>query len=190
MLRMENLSNFDNNFKQIIAAQNANIYYGINNSIAILKNSKATDEQKAIALRLLIHLVGDLHEPLHVADFVVNNTSTRGGNNIKVLWFRDSANLHQVWDDKLIGLQQLSYTEYATAINHTTKEQVTQLQSEPMGTWLFQSYLLAQRIYGDIKKPNQVLDYKYNYNYLGILNDQLLKGGIHLAGMLNEIFGS
>jgi hypothetical protein len=160
-------------------------YTKINFMVAELKKKDLSPDKKILYLRMLIHIVGDIHQPLHVG-----RLEDRGGNNIKVLWFRDSSNLHSVWDDKLIGLQQLSYTEYATAINHTTKIQLTQLQSEPLGTWLFQSYQLAQRIYGDIKTPNQVLDYKYNYNYLGILNDQLLKAGVHLAGLLNEIFGS
>ena len=48
---------------------------------------------------------------------------------------------------------------------------------------------MAERIYGDIKQPNQKLEYRYNYDYYDILNQQLLKGGIHLAGLLNEIFG-
>ncbi len=160
-------------------------YTKINFMVAELKKKDLAQDKKILYLRMVIHIVGDIHQPLHVG-----RLEDRGGNNVKVLWFRDSSNLHSVWDDKLIGLQQLSYTEYATAINHTTKIQLTQLQSEPLGTWLFQSYQLAQRIYGDIKTPNQVLDYKYNYNYLGILNDQLLKAGVHLAGLLNEIFGS
>ena len=160
-------------------------YTKINFMVAELKKKDLSQDKKVLYLRMLIHIVGDIHQPLHVG-----RLEDRGGNNIKVLWFRDSVNLHQVWDEKLIGLQQLSYTEYATAINHTTKIQVTQLQNEPLGSWLFQSYQLAQKIYGDIKAPNQNLDYKYNYNYLGILNEQLLKGGVHLAGLLNEIYGS
>ncbi len=153
--------------------------------VAELKKKGLAKEKKELYLRMLIHIVGDIHQPLHVG-----RLEDRGGNNIRVLWFKDTVNLHQVWDDRLINLQQLSYTEYATAINHTTKMQLTQLQSEPLGAWLFQSYQLAQKIYGDIKTPDQRLDYKYNYNYLEILNNQLLKGGVHLAGLLNDIFGS
>lgn len=160
-------------------------YTKINFMVAELKKKDLPQDKKILYLRMLIHIVGDIHQPLHVG-----RLEDRGGNNIKVLWFRDSANLHQVWDDKLISLQQLSYSEYAAAINHTTKQQVTEWQNESLGTWFYQSYQLAQKIYGDIKTPNQVLDYKYNYNYLGTLNEQLLKGGVHLAGLLNDIFGS
>ena len=75
------------------------------------------------------------------------------------------------------------------AINHTTKDQRNEWQAEPLSIWLWQSYQIAERIYGDIKQPDQKLDYKYNFNYLYTVNQQLLKGGVHLAGLLNNIFG-
>ena len=105
------------------------------------------------------------------------------------MWFSDSKNLHQVWDDQLILFQQLSYTEYSTAINHTTGEQRKEWQQQPVSTWIYQSYQLAEKIYSEIKLPDQRLDYKYNYNYISTLNQQLLLGGVHLAGLLNDIFG-
>ncbi len=160
-------------------------YTRINFMVAELKKKDLPQDKKILYLRMLIHVVGDIHQPMHVG-----RLEDLGGNKIRVLWFRDSANLHQVWDDRLINHQQLSYTEYATAINHTSKQQVSQWQAEPLGSWLFQSYQLAQKIYSDIKTPDQRLDYKYNFNYLDTLNNQLLKGGVHLAGLLNEIFGS
>jgi hypothetical protein len=135
-------------------------------------------------LRLLIHITGDIHQPMHVG-----RLEDLGGNKIKVMWFNDAANLHQVWDEKLINFQQLSYTEYVAAINHTSKAQRNEWYSEPLNSWLYQSYKYAEKIYSDIKQPDQKLDYKYNFNYIGILNERLLKGGVHLAGLLNEIFG-
>lgn len=160
-------------------------YTKINFMVAELKKKDLSRDKKILYLRMLIHIVGDIHQPMHVG-----RLEDLGGNKIRVLWFRDSVNLHQVWDDRLINLQQLSYTEYAAAINHTSRQQVTEWQKEPLGSWLFQSYQIAQKIYADIKTPDQRLDYKYNFNYLDTLNNQLLKGGVHLAGLLNEIFGS
>ncbi|MEP7163553.1 MAG: S1/P1 nuclease [Ferruginibacter sp.] len=149
-----------------------------------LKNKALDPDKKLMYLRLLIHIVGDIHQPLHLG-----RLQDLGGNKIKVLWFKDSANLHQVWDERLINFQQLSYTEYATAINHTSKAQLKEWQDEPLSSWLYQSYQYAEKIYSEIRQPDQKLDYKYNFNYIDILNQQLLKGGVHLAGLLNEIFG-
>jgi len=158
-------------------------YTKINFLVTELKKKELSSENKLLYLRMLIHIVGDIHQPLHVG-----RPGDKGGNTIKVLWFKDSANLHQVWDERLINFQQLSYTEYATAINHATKEQVKEWQNEPVSTWIYRSYQYAEKIYSEIKSPNQKLDYKYNYDYIGLLNDQLLRGGVHLAGLLNEIF--
>ena len=133
-------------------------------------------------LRLLIHIVGDIHQPLHVG-----RPDDLGGNKIKVFWFDVSHNLHSVWDDQLITYQRLSYTEYANAINYVTEAQRKEWQAEPLSTWLWQSYQLAEKIYADIK-PDQKLSYRYNYDYIASLNDRLLKGGVHLAGLLNDIF--
>lgn len=147
-----------------------------------LKNKDLEQDKKILYLRLVIHIVGDLHQPLHTGRY-----EDLGGNKIKVTWFKEPYNLHQVWDERLIDFQQLSYTEYATAINHTTKAQRKLWQAEPVSEWIWQSYQLAEKIYSDIK-PDEKLGYQYNFKYIASVNEQLLKGGIHLAGLLNEIF--
>ncbi len=172
-------------FDAFLAADTtADIYTKIKFLTAELKNKNLEQDKKLFYLRVLIHLVGDIHQPLHAAKM-----EGYGGNRIKVLWFKDTVNLHQVWDEKLINFQQLSYTEYTAAINHATKDELNVMQSEPLETWLYQSYQLSEKIYTEIKTPFPSLDYKYNFNYIAPLNTQLLRGGVHLAALLNEIFG-
>ncbi len=161
-----------------------NIYNRINFLIAELKRNDLTIEQKQFNLKFLIHLIGDLHQPMHVG-----RPDDRGGNNIKVKWFNNNSNLHRVWDEDLIGHQQLSYTEFATVINHTTKQQREQIRLTPLTEWVFKSYQEAEKIYAYITEPDQRLDYKYNYMYQSTLHRQLLEGGVHLAMVLNDIFG-
>ena len=158
-------------------------YTKINWLTTELKNKELDQEKKILYLRILIHIAGDLHQPMHTGRF-----DDLGGNKIKVSWFKDSYNLHQIWDSKLIDFQQLSYSEYTAAINHTTKEQRKTWQAEPVSEWVWQSYQQVENIYADIK-PDDKLSYQYNFKYIAILNQQLLIGGIHLAGLLNEIFG-
>ena len=86
-------------------------------------------------LRLLIHIVGDVHQPLHVG-----RKGDRGGNDIKVTWFGESSNLHKIWDEGLIDNQQLSYTEYVNAINFTTPQQRAEWQKDPFEKWFYESY--------------------------------------------------
>ena len=149
-----------------------------------LKNNRGnlSPELKLLYLRMLIHIVGDIHQPFHVG-----RPEDKGGNSIKLKWFDDPSNLHQVWDEKLINFQQLSYTEYTKAINFTTKEQRKEWQQQPVAEWFADTYFLTEKIYADTK-ADQRLDYLYNFKYIGSLNQQLLKGGVHLAGLLNDIF--
>ncbi len=110
-----------------------------------------------------------------------------GGNQVKVNWFSESTNLHRVWDDHLITSQGLSYTEMTAAIDFTTKSQVKEWQSQPLSQWLYESYTLSNQIHIEVE-PGQKLSYEYIFRYKEIMNEQLLKGGVRLAGLLNEMF--
>ena len=121
-------------------------YTKLNWLTAQLKNKELEQDKKVLYLRLLIHIVGDLHQPLHIG-----RAEDRGGNGVKVNWFKDPSNLHTVWDTKLIDFQQLSYTEYATSINYTTKAQRNEWQAEPVSEWIWQSYQHTEKIYAETK---------------------------------------
>lgn len=149
-----------------------------------LKNKSLPKSDQLMYLRLLIHIVGDVHQPLHVG-----RKGDRGGNDIKVTWFGESSNLHKIWDEGLIDNQQLSYTEYVNAINFTTPQQRAELQKDPFEKWFYESYEISEKIHEDVK-PNDKLGYNYNFKFVETLNGQLLKGGVRLAGLLNQIFGS
>lgn len=155
----------------------------LNFLIKELKNKQTPLDKKQMYLRLVIHIVGDIHQPMHVG-----RKEDLGGNKINVLWFNEPTNLHAVWDEKLITFQRLSYTEYTTSINYTDKKLRKQWQQQPMSEWLFESYQIADKLYAGITQPNQKLSYRYNYDHIDTLNLQLLKGGVRLAGILNEIF--
>ena len=65
----------------------------------LVQGSGATNEEKLIALRYLIHVVGDIHQPLHVG-----NGFDRGGNecHIKLKPKTKPENLHKLWDTNLV----------------------------------------------------------------------------------------
>jgi len=158
-------------------------YTKLNFLVKELKNTKNTRDQKRFYLRLLIHIAGDLQQPMHVG-----HQEDLGGNAIKVDWFGRSTNLHSTWDEHLIEYQQLSYTEYARAINHTTAAQRTAWQKQSVADWIAESYQLADGLYKDIETGGSKLSYKYNFDHIKTLDQQLLKGGVRLAGLLNRVF--
>ena len=161
----------------------ADVYTKLNFLIKELKHKNLTADKKKMYLKLLIHFVGDAHQPMHTA-----RKADYGGNRIKVTWFNNATNLHAVWDESLVNFQQLSYTEYATAINHTTLQQRKLWQAQPISDWIIESYQVSQKIYSEITEPSPKLSYDYNFRHIKTVNERLLKGGVRLAGILNSIF--
>ncbi|MFD2864592.1 S1/P1 nuclease [Mucilaginibacter antarcticus] len=162
---------------------NPNAYNKLQFMIDELKKKTTGKQTRLLYLRMIIHIVEDIHQPLHTG-----HESDQGGNGIKVNWFSKPTNLHSIWDTELVNFQELSYTEYVSAIDHVTPAQIKTLQSTPISKWVFESSQLADQLYKGVKQ-GETLSYRYNFIYLETLNQQLLKGGIRLAGLLNQIFG-
>jgi hypothetical protein len=158
-------------------------YTKLNFLIGQLKNKNLELSKKQLYLRMLIHIIEDVHQPMHTA-----HADDKGGNDFKVNWFSTPTNLHSVWDSQLIDFQQLSFTEYASAIHFCTAAQRAQWQADPISKWLFESNQIAEKLYIEIK-PGDTLNYRYNFTHISIVNQQMLKAGVRLAGVLNALFG-
>jgi hypothetical protein len=137
---------------------------------------------EAFALKCLVHLVGDIHQPLHVG-----NGTDRGGNSVKLEFMWQKTNLHRIWDSDLIDYQQLSYTEYTTWINTATQDQIAMWQKSTVIDWALESQALHPKVY-DLPESGK-LSYEYNHDCIAIVNKRLLQAGIRLAGVLNAIYG-
>jgi hypothetical protein len=158
------------------------LYTKLNFVMRQLKNKQLSMDKKRMYLKLLIHFVGDAHQPLHVG-----HRQDQGGNKIKLTWFGAPTNLHRMWDDELIDYQQLSYTEYTNVINHSTAKQRAAWQKQPISDWFVESYQIAEKLSAEVQ-PDQKLSYRYNFDHIQILNERLLQAGVRLAGLLNELF--
>ncbi len=170
-------------FSQLQNDTTANIYNRLNFLTGELKGNKNLDHaRKKLYLRLIVHLVGDIHQPMHAG-----RPADLGGNRIQLHWFYEPSNLHKVWDEDLINYQQLSYTEYTRWIDFTSKQQRKEWQAARPDEWLFESFQIAERLYAGVSKGDK-LKYEYNFMHVETLNDRLLKGGVRLAGLLNELF--
>lgn len=159
------------------------VYTRVNFLVKELKRKALPMETKQLYLKLLIHFIGDIHQPLHEG-----RPDDLGGNRVRVTWFGNGTNLHAVWDESLVNFQQLSYTEYVAAINHTTLKQRQAWQKTAVADWIAESYSIAETLYPEITEKEQKIGYEYNFKHIKTVNEQLLKGGVRLAGLLNAIF--
>lgn len=148
--------------------------------VATLKSKETTKAQKAHALKFLVHIVGDMHQPLHYG-----HASDHGGNKVKVIWFDEVTDLHSVWDIYLVDKEKLSFTEWANFLDKATEQDITRYQSAKAIDWVHEGLKLRDDIY-DVGDRN--FSWGYVYKYRPVVREQLLKGGMRLAGVLNEIF--
>ena len=155
---------------------------GITTCIEMLKSEKSTKEEKVFHLKMLVHFIGDLHQPLHVG-----KAKDRGGNDIQVSWFKESTNLHRVWDYHMIDDYEMSYTEFANNANQLTKLELKQYQEGTVFDWMHESRKLCEEVY-DNTEVGEKLSYRYLYDNMNIVRSQIQKGGIRLAVLLNDIF--
>ncbi len=147
-----------------------------------VKNKKLPLQERKTSVIFLIHLLGDLSQPMHTG-----RAGDLGGNKIEVTYFGQKTNLHSVWDGKLIDSQKYSYTEYAHLLDIKTKKEVQEIQKGTLEDWLYDSHKIANTIYAQTPNGSQ-LSYDYQYKFNDTLERQLLYGGLRLAKLLNDLF--
>ena len=156
---------------------------GIEYCISVLKNKNSKREDQIFYLKLLVHLIGDLHQPLHVG-----RGEDKGGNDIQVRWFNKGTNLHRVWDSDMIEHFNMSYTELASNADKLNKHQVRRIMEGSVLDWTYESQKLAIKTYNSAK-IGEKLGYRYAYDHFSTVRSQLQKAGIRLAKILNDIYG-
>jgi len=155
---------------------------GINTCVSVLKDKNASKKDKIFYLKLLVHLVGDLHQPLHIG-----RKEDKGANTIQVKWFYFGTNLHKVWDEHMLDKWGMSYTELAANEKPLTKAQVSYMQKGSVIDWVNETHQITKKVYASAKSGDK-LSYRYSYLYFGTVREQLQKGGVRLAKILNDIY--
>jgi hypothetical protein len=153
-----------------------------------LGDESLPEAQRAVALKFLIHLIGDVHQPLHTLG------DARGGNGIAVSFLGShtcgtaTCNLHNVWDDALIDEEGLSEKKFtAMLLNGIETKHWERLAGGEPSTWAN----LSHRYAVNAMAPNgALLDHAYVEEETPVVNAQLALGGLRLAHVLNRILGA
>jgi hypothetical protein len=168
----------------------------LNKYTATLKDPNASLADKQLALRFIVHLVGDLHQPLHVG-----KCCDKGGNDVKVKWFGRDMNLHSVWDSAMVDDEQLSFTELAAKLGrHTSNDDVIRWWDVNPRDWISESGQIRETVYPappplgakgkDGKQAVPELSYNYVWKYTPVMEQRLKQAGVRLAAYLNAIYAS
>jgi hypothetical protein len=177
---------------------------GINSHLATLRDPVADKSRKAFALKFLVHLIGDLHMPLHVG----NGVDQRAGY-CKVFYHDHLTNLHHVWDEDMIDRTKLSFTEMASFLKPGIK--IDDLNAWRSGTpldWALESKILRETVYpaelsgSSSPLPSPIrqycrkdaaqsdlprLSFEYTYTFMPVVERRLSQAAVRLAHLLNQV---
>lgn len=165
--------------------EKGDVVAAIDEIAAELKSGKLTPEQENINLRFLIHLVGDIHAPMHAG-----HSNDLGGNKIMVKFFGRNKKLHSIWDTDLVEFShKWSYTEWQQQLDRLCPpEDKAAIAVGRPADWLNESREIASGIYISTPAKTKV-SFGYVAYYAPVIEKRLLAGGLRLAKLLNEIYG-
>lgn len=135
------------------------------------------------ALKFLVHLIGDIHQPMHLG-----NLADRGGNEIDVLVNGETTNLHALWDNGLIDRGEESLVQYAEKLDaRTTDEEIKEWTKSYVEHWSNESRELSLK-YGYSLSLTEDGELSNEYLARGrlIVEKQLRRAGVRLAHILNR----
>ena len=158
------------------------VVMAIKKCIAKVKDQNEPKNERAFYLKLLVHFIGDLHQPMHVG-----RKEDRGGNSIRLQWFGKTSNLHSLWDSHLIDSHGMNATQLLGDLEELSPKLIKEIQNQSLEQWVNESQALAKIIYENTPS-NSKLGEEYQSRYLSLLKIQLQRGGLSLAAQLNEIF--
>lgn len=147
---------------------------------ATVRDPKASLADKQLALRFIVHIVGDLHQPLHAG-----NGTDRGGNDAKVTYRGRETNLHSVWDSGMIEGEQLSYSEKARwLLDKITPAQARAWSVADPTVWIRESTELRDQIY----PASPGINSDYSFRQKAVVDQRLSQAGVRMAAYLNALF--
>ncbi|MCI9030612.1 MAG: S1/P1 nuclease [Muribaculaceae bacterium] len=164
--------------------ESGDVVRAIREQAYILNNPDSSDEQKSLALKMLVHLVGDIHQPMHMG-----HRSDLGGNRWMVKYFNSPKNLHSIWDSSLPeSAHKWSYTEWQQQIDRATPEEEAEIIADGSPEkWGKECYQIAAEVYNTTPEDSK-LSYDYIARWTPVIEEQFLRGGLRLADLLNSIF--
>lgn len=160
------------------------IVSAIGSARATLADPAAPRVERQEALKFLLHLVGDLHSPVHVSD-----RNDRGGNQLGVTWRGRDTNLHAVWDDQLPRAWAVSEGRYLARLRATIRrmspEERARAAAGSVEGWAMDGNALAERVV--YRMPGGALSQPSYIRAAGPAMDlQLIRAGLRLARLVNQ----
>jgi len=165
--------------------------------IETLSNRHAPRQERARALAWIIHIVGDLHQPLHNVD----NGHDRGGNLVRITIAPDafgarpfsSDNLHSLWDTPMVFAAVGEGPAAVASVRALADQHLTDWRESSTRQWVIRAHEIAVMAYRTLPAPPACeagaarggrITSTYVANLADEVREQLAKGAIRLADIL------
>jgi nuclease S1 len=161
-----------------------------------LADASTSQSEKILALKFLMHFVGDVHQPLHSAE----KDKDRGGNGVPIVYGSTTSNLHSYWDTKLVT--RFGYDAHVVADTlrtGITQAKITAWSKGEPDSWAMESFEQAKKVtydFSGLQTKNVTIDgspavayvmaQAYDDRAQPVVRMQLQKAGVRLAALLNE----
>jgi hypothetical protein len=157
----------------------------------VLGNAALPRSERQLALRLLVHFIEDVHQPLHVGD-----RGDRGGNDLQVRFFGSGTNLHRLWDEGIVLRHDSEEASWIARIDAAANFELSRQWSKcDVATWADESLAAARQAYvmpgsGSALEPGAKLGQEYFEFALPIVERRLAQAAVRLAATLNQVFAA
>jgi hypothetical protein len=132
------------------------------------------------ALKILMHLIADLHQPLNCG-----YTEDDGGRNMPVNFEGKKTNLADVWNDGLIALNKTDLWDCTKILMDLPQKEKKSIEVLNFTAWMEDSRKLLPEVYAF---TGDTIDEKYAAKNKILIETQLVKAGLRLAALLNKMF--
>jgi hypothetical protein len=144
---------------------------------------------RVVALRILMHVVGDLHQPLHAATRMsrAHPEGDAGGNYVRLPRQAAAKNLHAYWDRGggfLLGRSQVKQRAHVLEKMWPCHPEEVDLDSKQ---WVLESFSIAQEKVYHFTKASIMPGGTYQAMVYQLSEQRLAEAGCRLAAVLNEI---
>lgn len=166
-----------------------------------LKDGNGTEDDRREALMFVLHFMGDFHQPLHTC----HRLEDRGANLQRIKSFRgkeeEKLNLHKIWDVDMVNVEksELTAEDFAKRlIGEITEDERKKWSAGTVKDWVWDSHTIAAKHFWSYtdgtefppreKAMPELTDENYVKARRPIVREQLKKGGVRLAKILNDCF--
>jgi nuclease S1 len=151
---------------------------------AVLRDTSRPELERREALKFIVHIVGDIHQPLHSAE----RDHDEGGNLVNVTLNGETVNLHQVWDRRLIALSQETDTTLARhAEDWLSSQNERAVARGSFIDWTLEGHDISRDIVYR-HADDHVIDAAERREGIRIIRKRIARAGVRLASVLNSAF--